>query len=100
MKKSVKIGCYIEEYKNPNGQLCARVRDKKTNKIVVLSGNSVDKNHFLMFLSQAKIHKGVMLTVFDRNGSDIIAIRGYIASETDKEINICIDTDDGGYLFE
>lgn len=100
MKKSVKISCYIEEYKNPSGQLCARIRDKKTNKIVALSGASVDKRHFLMFLSQAKIQQSIMPTIYDKDGSDIIAIRGYITSETDKEINVCIDTNDGGYLFE
>ncbi len=100
MKKSVKISCYIEEYKNSAGQLCARIRDKKTNKIVALSGSSVDKRHFLMFLSKAKMQQGIMPTIYDRGGSDIIAVRGYIASETDAEINVCIDTNDGGYLFE
>lgn len=100
MKKSVKIDCYIEEYKNPSGQLCARIRDKKTNKIVSLSGANVDKRHFLIFLSQAKMQQGIMPTIYDRDGSDIIAIRGYIASETENEIIVCIDTNDGGYLFE
>ncbi len=100
MKKSVKISCYIEEYKNQSGQLCASIRDKKTNKIVTLNGASVDKRHFLMFLSQAKIQQGIMPTIYDRDGSDIIAICGYIVSETDNEINVCIDTNDGGYLFE
>jgi hypothetical protein len=76
------------------------ISKKKTNKIVVLSGASVDKIHFLMFLSQAKMQQGIMPTIYDRDGSDIIAIRGYIDSETDNEIIVCIDTNDGGYLFE
>lgn len=100
MKNSVKIACYVEEYKNPSGQLCARIRDKKTNKIVSLSGVSLDKRHFLLFLSQAKVHKDIMPTIYNRDGSDIIAIRGYIEFETNNEIIICIDTNDGGYLFE
>ena len=53
-----------------------------------------------MFLSQAKMQQGIMLTIYDRDGSDIIAIRGYIESETDNEIIVCIDTNGGGYLFE
>lgn len=100
MNQSVKISCYIEEYKNPSGQICARIRDKKTNKRVVLSGTNIDKRHFLMFLSQAKNQQSIMPTIYDRNGSDIIAIRGYIVSETDKEIIVCIDINGGGYLFE
>ena len=100
MKEVVKISCYIEEYKNANGQLCARIRDKKTNKIVALSGSTVDREHFLRFLSQAKLQKNIMPTIYDRDGSDIIAVRGYIANETDKEIDICIDIYSGGYLFE
>lgn len=27
MKELTKISCYIEEYKNQNGKLCARLRD-------------------------------------------------------------------------
>lgn len=100
MKQSVKICCYIEEYQNSSGQLCARIRDKKTNKTVSLSGNNVNKKHFLMFLSQAKLQKEIMPTIYDREGSDIIAIRGYVSSETDEEITVCIDTNNGGYLFE
>lgn len=51
-----KIECYIEEYINDNFKLCARLRDKKTNKHVILEINNImDKNKFLNFLSQAKI---------------------------------------------
>ena len=38
MKELVKIDCYIEEYKNQSNCLSARLRDKKTNKKIILSG--------------------------------------------------------------
>ena len=57
MKELVKISCYIEEYSNQNGKLCARLRDKASNKKVVLMGHNTDKNHLLRFLTQAKIAK-------------------------------------------
>ena len=43
MKELVKISCYIEEYSNQNGKLCARLRDKTSNKKVVLMGHNTDK---------------------------------------------------------
>ena len=45
MIELVKISCYIEEYSNQNGKLCARLRDKASNKKVVLMGHNTDKNH-------------------------------------------------------
>ena len=42
MKELVKISCYIEEYSNQNGKLCARLRDKASNKKVVLMGHNTD----------------------------------------------------------
>ena len=63
MKELVKISCYIEEYSNQNGKLCARLRDKASNKKVVLMGHNTDKNHLLRFLTQAKIHQDIMPTM-------------------------------------
>ncbi|MCI7157343.1 MAG: hypothetical protein MSC52_07185 [Solobacterium sp.] len=50
MKELVKIDCYIEEYKNQSNCLSARLRDKKTNKKIILSGKNVNKEHLLKFL--------------------------------------------------
>lgn len=99
MKREIKIECYLEEYSDQQGRLCARLRDKKSDRVVVLSGN-VNKSHLLRFMSQAKNHQNVIPTIFDKNGMDIIAVRGYILSETDTEVNVCVDTPHGGYLFE
>lgn len=100
MKKIVKFSCYIEEYKDQSGKLCARLRDKQTNKKVVLTGRNIDKRHFLRFLAQARININLMPTVYDRDGSDIIAVRGYVTSNTIDEIEVCIDIENGGYLYE
>lgn len=68
MKELVKFDCYIEEYKNQTGNLCVRLRDKETNKRIVLTGTNVDKEHLLRFLSQAKINNNLMPTVYNRGG--------------------------------
>lgn len=100
MTQVIKLSCYIEEYNNNSGNLSARLRDKKTNKKVVLVGRSVNISDFLGFLSQAKINQNIMSTIFNKNGSDIVAVRGFIVSETDEKIEICIDAPNGGYRFE
>lgn len=100
VKDLVKINCYIQEYLNQAGDICARLRDKETDRIIILSGMNVDKDHLLMFLSQARVHRDMMPTVFDRDGSDIVAVRGYIVSDTSEEIEVCIDIETGGYLFK
>lgn len=56
-----KIDCYIEEYKNEQGILCARLRDKVINKKVAIIGINADKNHLLRFMLQAKINLHTML---------------------------------------
>lgn len=100
MKELVKFDCYIEEYKNQTGNLCARLRDKATNKKIALIGINADKEHLLRFLSQAKINNNLMPTVYNRDGSDIVAVRGYVTSDTIDEIEVCIDIENGGYLYE
>ena len=100
MKELVKISCYIEEYNNQNGKLCARLRDKTSNKKVVLMGHNTDKNHLLRFFAQAKIHQDIMPTIYDKDGKDIVAVRGYIVSDVPEEIVVNIDIEMGGYLFE
>ena len=40
-----------------------------------------------------------MPTVFDKNGTDIVAVRGNMESEDEEEIVVNIDVETGGYLF-
>ena len=100
MKELVKISCYIEEYSNQDGKLCARLRDKASNKKVVITGCDTDKNHLLWFLTQAKMHQDIMPTIYDKDGEDIVAGRGYIVSDAPEEKVVNIDIETGGYLFE
>ena len=41
-----------------------------------------------------------MPTIYDKDGVDIVAVRGYIVSDTPEEIEVNIDIETGGYLFE
>lgn len=50
-------------------------------------------------MSQAKINLHVMLTVFDMNGTDIVAVRGYLNPEDEDEIAVNIGTVTDEYLF-
>ena len=84
--------CYIEEYCS-NGALCARLREKSSDKQVILV--NADKMHFLQFLSVAKMQFSVMPTIFDRNGDDFVLVQGTLV----KEDAACIYLKDAGYLF-
>ncbi len=95
-----KLECYIEEYLNENKQLCARIRDKKSGKKVELIGDLFVKNHFLRFMSQAKININIMPTVFDPDGVDVVAVRGIKRNEDDTSIVIELKGLGAGYLFE
>lgn len=95
-----KLECYIEEYFNEKNQLCARIRDKKTRKKVELMGDSFVKNHFLRFLSQAKINISIMPTVFEADGVDVVTVRGIKRNEDDTSIVIELTGLGAGYLFE
>lgn len=96
----VKLDCYIEEYQNNIGALCARLRDKASNKRIIIQGDEQQKAHLLRFLSSAKCYSEVMPTVFCRDGADIVAVRGLIKSEDADSIEISIDAPGAGYLFQ
>ncbi|RKD28077.1 hypothetical protein [Lacrimispora algidixylanolytica] len=96
----MRYSCYVDEYKNEQGRICARLRDKELNKKVSFTGNNVDKNHLLRFLSQAKISQEIMPSIFERDGDDIVAVRGELAIENEDEIVVNIDVEFGGYIFE
>lgn len=98
MDEIVQIRCYIQEYLNHKNQLCARIRDKKTNKIVSITGENADKDHFLMFLSQLKIQKDKFPTIFEKSGEDSVLITGKIDTQNDNQIVVNIDILGGGYL--
>lgn len=67
----MKLNCYIQEYSN-----------------------------LLAFLLQAKINKRIMPTVFDKDGKDIVAVRGMCIGETDASIDVNPYVQNGGFLFE
>lgn len=40
-----------------------------------------------------------MPTIYEQNGEDKIIVQGYIVSNTEENIEICIDIANGGYIF-
>lgn len=54
MKNLVKFDCYIEEYRNHTGNICARLKDKGTNKKIVITGKNADKEHLLRFFRKPR----------------------------------------------
>lgn len=95
-----KIDCYIEEYTNSSGVPCVRLREKESNKKIVLEGDSFVKKHFLRFLSQAKLNINIMPTIYDRYGTDIVAVRGIKQAENEETIEISLNVFGASYLFE
>lgn len=95
-----KFDCYIEEYTNSSGTPCARLREKESNKKIVLEGDAFVKKHFLRFLSQAKLNINIMPTIYDRYGTDIVAVRGIKQAENEETIEISLNVFGAGYLFE
>ena len=100
MNSQVRIKCYIQEYLNTDNNLCARIKDKKTDKLVSIVGKNADKRHFLNFLSQIKMHKEIAPTIFEKGGSDCVNVTGIIEKEDENEIVVNIDVLCGGYLVE
>lgn len=87
MSQSIKTyQCYIEEYTNDSGQLCARLRDRDSGKKIIFDANEHDRVKLLMFLSHCKIFGDTYYTVEPSN--EYICARGYVREETDSEIFI------------
>lgn len=93
------VRCYIEEYVGVLG-LCARLRDKVTNRRVVILPDCKDscaKDGFLRFLSEAKARQSDMPTIFDMDGDDLVLVKGCIVSDTADVLEV--DASLGGYEF-
>lgn len=99
--KFVKLDCYIQEYRSrPGSQLNARLVEKSTDKkVVIFTHDPGLKHQFLVFLSQAKINKPIMPTVFDKDGTDIVTVRGMCVDEDGKSISVNPHVETGGFLF-
>ncbi|MEW1808433.1 hypothetical protein [Pseudarthrobacter sp. NPDC080039] len=79
--------CYIEEYKNEQGLLSARLREKGTGRKVDLGITLDGKQDFLRFLSAAGANKGVMPDVFAKDGGeDCVIVSGDLDFDSPDEI--------------
>lgn len=85
------VYCYIEEYEE-NGELCARFRDKETNREIVFWTSPRDasaieqKNDLLEFLSETK--KKNNSEFYKKDGTDCILIQAILLSESSDTIEV------------
>jgi len=83
------VSCYIEEYTTEKG-LCARIRDKMTNKRVCFWFSPYDvgcyewKNDYLKYLSDIKRLNN--LEYYKRDGEAWIQLSAILLKESDDEI--------------
>jgi hypothetical protein len=91
--------CYIEEYKNEQGQLSARLREKGTGRKVDLGLTLDGKQHFLQFLGAAGANKASIPDVFSKDGDkDCIVVSGDLDFDAPDEIRF-IFNEKLSYLF-
>ncbi|MDP9999015.1 hypothetical protein [Pseudarthrobacter sulfonivorans] len=87
MSQTKSTKCYIEEYKNEQGQLSARLREKGTGRKVDLGLTLDSKQHFLQFLTAAGANKAAMPDVFSRDGDDdCVVVSGDVDFSAPDEI--------------
>lgn len=100
MSQTKSTTCYIEEYKNEQGQLSARLREKRTGRKVDLGVTLDGKQQFLQFLSAAHGQKAVMPDLFSKDGDeDSIVVSGELDFDAPDEIRF-IYNENLSYLFD
>lgn len=85
------LSCYIEEYED-KGKLCARLRDKDTNKKIIFWISPHDntavkqKNDWLEFLSDTK--KMNHPELYKKDGNESIIVQALLLSESSDTIEL------------
>ncbi|MEV7132087.1 hypothetical protein AB0N24_04280 [Arthrobacter sp. NPDC093128] len=99
MSQTKSTKCYIEEYKNEQGQLSALLREKGTGRKVDLGLTLDGKQHFLRFLTAAGANKAAMPGVFSKEDEeDCIVVSGDLDFDAPDEIRF-IYNEKLSYLF-
>jgi hypothetical protein len=99
MSQAKSTKCYIDEYKNEQGQLSARLREKGTGRKVDLGLALESKTDFLRFLSSAHAQKAAMPDVFSKDGDDdCVVVSGDLDFDAPDEIRF-IYNEKLSYLF-
>lgn len=99
-KDRVKVLCYVTEQVDSQGNSTLLLKDKETDKTVILTGKQLRKDHFKQFMEMSKISYEVMPTIFDSAGTDVAIIIGYIEAESETELTVNIDIAGGGYFYD
>ncbi|KTR92600.1 hypothetical protein NS220_14270 [Microbacterium testaceum] len=100
MSDVTKVLCYIEEYRNAQGQRAGRLREKGSGRKVDLGlAPEAETQKFLFFLSAAAANRSVMPDVFSRDGGDdAIAVSGDVDFDAPDELRF-IFNERLSYLF-
>lgn len=93
--------CYIEEYRNDQGQLSARLREKVTGRKVDLGIATLEgRQAFLRFLSAAGATKTAIPDAFTKDGDkDCVVVSGDLDFDAPDEIRF-IHNDNLSYLVD
>lgn len=94
----MEVYCYVSEYLNDEGKTCARLKDKKTDKKVVMVTKKNDVSWKLIKLMQYA--SMIAPELKDRFGSEAIKVVGDLVSDNKEIIEINIDVDGGGYWWD
>lgn len=97
-EKDIDIICYVIEDES-NGIKDVKMIDKRSSKVVSLSGSNLDLGHLSLFLNMTRFQHDVMPTIYEPDGSDIVVVHGRIKKETEEKLKVTIDVDGGGYNF-
>lgn len=96
----IRLECYIEEYMTEGG-LCARLREKESDNIIIFENCSADeKRKFLQFLTSAKLSEPILSELFVRFGEDCVAVYAEKIVRSKNGITIYADSTNFGYLIE
>ncbi|MBD8219255.1 hypothetical protein IFU40_11475 [Microbacterium sp. CFBP 13617] len=100
MSDVTEVRCYIEEYRNPQGQRAGRLREKGSGRKVDLgSAPETETQKFLLFLSAAAANRSVMPDVFSRDrDDDAIAVSGEVDFDAPDELRFVFN-DRLSYVF-
>lgn len=100
MSDVTEVRCYIEEYRNAQGQRAGRLREKGTGRKIDLGlASEVEVQKFLFFLSSAAANRAVMPDVFSRDGdNDAVAVSGEVDFDAPDELRFVFN-DRLAYLF-
>lgn len=94
MPETKTVRCYIDEYEVSPGRIGARLREKGTERIVVLGfSNAAEKQKFLQFLSGVARMRTEVLDAFEKGGEEhAVEVSGEVDFDAPDELRFVYNT--------